>query len=145
MLQTAVPNDLLRSYAEKELARLHQIRAVVDASKAGNSQVSIAREAGISQAEVHRILRRVADAPEMLERSPHEVILDWVVERIGHESMMDELLHWPYSFSEEAEPNNPLTVRTSGTWDQVTGAVYRGLLSDDDYDHLLESVRPPRK
>lgn len=135
-------NDLQISYAERELARLHLLRSVQDAARDKVSQTAIARDAGVSQPEVHRILRRLSDFPTMLERTPREVILRWVVGRIGHEEMVEELLSWPYTFSVDVEPTNPEGEYSSGTWDQVTEAMLRGLLGEEDYVRLVEHVRP---
>src|SRR5579859_342769 len=91
-------NELQVSYAERELARLHLLRSVQDAARDKVSQTAIARDAGVSQPEVHRMLRRLSDFPELLERTPREVILLWVAGRIGHDDMIEELLSWPYTF-----------------------------------------------
>ncbi|MCH6472581.1 hypothetical protein [Sinomonas terrae] len=135
-------NALQESYAERELARLHLLRGVSEASKQKESQTAIARDAGISQPEVHRILRKISDFPKMLERTPREVILLWVTGRISHDELMGELLSWPYTFSVDAEPANPLGQYSSGTWEQVTEAMLRGLLGEEDYRRLVERVRP---
>lgn len=135
-------NELQVSYAERELARLHLLRSVDAASRAKVSQVAIARDAGVSQPEVHRILRKLSDFPPMLDRTPREIILLWVAGRLGHDEMMDELLSWPYSFSTDVEPSNPLGQYSSGSWDQVNEAMLRGLLGEEDYTCLVEHVRP---
>ncbi|WP_024819028.1 hypothetical protein [Arthrobacter sp. 31Y] len=129
------------AYAQKELARLDHIRAVMSAHKDGASQTAIANDAGISQAEVSRILRRIEAVPGAVARSPREVILRHAAGQLDHTSMLTELVSWNYSFAQDAEPENPLSVRTSGSWEQVTDALHRGLLSDDDFDYLLEHVR----
>ncbi|MCM0616737.1 hypothetical protein HAV21_05870 [Paenarthrobacter sp. MSM-2-10-13] len=129
------------AYAQKELARLDHIRAVMAAHKDGASQTAIANDAGISQAEVSRILRRVEAVPAAIARSPREVILRHAAGQLDHASMLTELVSWNYSFAQDAQPENPLSVRTSGSWEQVTDALHRGLLSDDDFDYLLEHVR----
>lgn len=140
MLETL--NRLHVAYAQKELARLKHLRAIVDANEAGTPQTTIALNAGISQAEVSRTLRRIAAVPEMLSPSPREIVLQQVTGAINHAEMMEKLAKWNHSFARDAEPNNPLSVRTSGTWEQIEDALHMGLITDDDYDHLVESVRP---
>ena len=136
-------NELQVAYAREELARLNKLRAIYSANvKHGRSQTAIAKDAGLSQAEVSRIVKRVSIAPEMLYHSPREVILQFVAGDIEHRAMLEELAHWPYSFAQDAESENPLTVRTSGSWEQVTDAMHRNLIDYDDYDYLLERVRP---
>jgi hypothetical protein len=134
-------NQLQVAYAEKELAQLRHLRAVVEASAHGTSQTAIALDAGISQAEVSRILRRVSLVPSMIENSPREIILRWVVGEETHASMMRKLETWDYSFARDVEPDNPLGSRSSGSWDQVTDALHRGFLSDSDYENLLQRAR----
>lgn len=135
-------NDLMVSHAERELARLHQLRAIHEASRRKVPQTAIAKDAGVSQPEVHRILRKLSDFPSILDRTPREVILDWVVGRTSHGEMLDELLAWPYTFSSDAEPDSPLGAISSGTWDQVTEATYNGFLGEEDYELLIERVHP---
>lgn len=137
-------NPLHIAYAREELARLNKLRAIYRAHvQEGKSQTAIAKDAGLSQAEVSRIVKRVGIAPHMLDVSPTEIVLQFVAGDIEHHDMMEKLTHWPYSFARDAEPENPLTVRTSGSWDEVTDAMHRGLVDYDDYDYLLECVRPP--
>lgn len=136
-------NQLQVAYAREELARLNKLRAIYSANvKHGQSQTSIAKYAGLSQAEVSRIVKRVSIAPEMLNYSPREVILQFVAGEKEHQDMLEELARWTYSFAQDAEPENTLTVRTSGSWEQVTDALHRNLIDYDDYDYLLERVRP---
>lgn len=134
-------NQLQIAYAVKELAYLRHLRAVVQESVAGTPQTKVAFDAGISQAEVSRILKRVKLVPGMIEECPRETILLGVIGEITHSEMMHRLEAWPYSFARDVEPENPLSERATGTWDQVTNALHRGLLSESDYEHLMERAR----
>lgn len=135
-------NKLMRTHAVKELARLDQIREIVAAAKEGSSQTAIARDAQISQPEVHRILRRVGNFPEIIERTPREVIFEWVTGKISHYEMMEELEGWSYTFAEDVEPENPEGTISRGSWDQVADAAGRGFLDEHDYEILVNRIRP---
>lgn len=126
--------------AREELARLEKLRAIDQAAHIGRPQTAIAMEAGISQAEVSRIIKRIKFVPSMLERFPREVVLEAVAGQITHAKMMDELRNWDYSYARDAEPQNPLSVRTSGSWDQVTEAFHRGLIDSTDYEFLQQRI-----
>jgi hypothetical protein len=136
-------NDLLaQTFANRELNRIDLLRACARAESQGLSQMVIARRLAISQPEVSRILRKIKNFPELLKRTPREVILDFHAERISHDEMMNELMNWDYSFSEDAEPGNPEGALTSGDWDQVVDAVHRDLIDMADYEALVQTVHP---
>ncbi|WP_083701695.1 Lrp/AsnC family transcriptional regulator [Tersicoccus sp. Bi-70] len=109
------------------------------------TQVEIARKLGVSQPEVHRMLRKVDHFPELLDRTPREVILDFHAELINHSEMMDELKVWPFTFSTPAEPKNPLSPSARGSWEDVVDAVHRDLLLVEDYDELLHGLPGGRR
>lgn len=128
------------AYAKEELGRIEKLRQIDQAHKQGAKQGAIAQAVNLSQAEVSRILKRISVAPRMLDRSPREVILEWAAGELPHQAMLRELQSWHFSFARAAEPDNPLSVQTSGSWDQVTDAMRRGLIDYEDYDLLLDSV-----
>jgi transcriptional regulator with XRE-family HTH domain len=141
MTITAAEN-LTKVYVDRELNKLEQLRACAAAKAEKMTQVQIAKLLGISQPEVHRTLRRINDFPAELERSPKEVILLQLAGRLSHAAMMDELKAWPYTFRTEAEPGNPETEYTWGTWDQVEDQFYAGRLGSADYFALVAHVHP---
>lgn len=110
--------------------------------QSGPTQSDIARRLSISQPEVHRILHKVENFPDLLSRTPREVILDFHAQRITHDSMMEQLSTWPYTFPADAEPDNPLGAVAGGSWDEITDAAHRDLIHMDDFKAIVLAVRP---
>lgn len=137
-----IQSRLSHNYAVRELNRLDQLRLCEQARADGLTQTEIARRLFISQPEVHRILRKIEFFPELLQRTPREVILDFHAEKIDHEQMMNELLGWPFTVSEIAEPNNPEGQVSLGSWDDMTDAFQRDLIDGFDYETIKNAVRP---
>lgn len=137
-----INDQLARTFANRELNRIDTLRDCAEANKKGLSQAEIARRLAISQPEVSRILKKLKNFPELLDRTPREVILDFHAERISHDRMMDELMNWPYTLAGDAEPGNPEGALTIGDWDQVVDAVHRDLIDMADYEALLHHVYP---
>lgn len=137
-----IQDELARVFAARELNRLDLIRACVAAQQKGLRQGEIAHRLAISQPEVSRILRKAQRFPELLERTPREVILDFHAERITHEAMLDELKAWNYTFGEDAEPGNPEGALTHGSWDDIVDAVHRDLIDLQDYEELVHTAHP---
>ncbi|WP_461634624.1 hypothetical protein [Glutamicibacter soli] len=137
-----IQDELARIYADRELNRIDQMRACDSARSQGLTQTQIAKGLAISQPEVHRILRRIENFPELLKRTPMEVILDFHAERISHDSMLEQLKEWKYTFTTDAEANNPESVLTGGSWDEITDAVQRDLIDLEDYREIVEAIHP---
>lgn len=137
-----IQDHLARTYANRELNRIDLLRSCFKANEQGLSQAEIARRLAISQPEVSRILKKIKNFPELLARTPREVILDFHAETISHEEMMRELKAWPYTFAEDAEPDNPEGALTSGDWDQIVDAVHRDLIDMADYEQLVQAAHP---
>lgn len=56
---------------------------------------------------------------------------------INDHTMMDSLLNWKYSFGGVARIDGVATdAYTTGDWDDIEMAFYRGLLSDDEFQAL---------
>lgn len=134
-------HELARVFAVRELNRLDILRACSNAKKDGLTQAEIAKRLSISQPEVHRILKRIDNFPELLRRTPREVILDFHAQRLSHEGMLKELTQWQYTFSRDAEPDNPEGALTGGDWDDITDAVHRDLIALVDYEEIVRTVR----
>lgn len=137
-----IQEELARVFATRELNRIDQLRACAAAKDQGLTQSEIAHRLAISQPEVHRILRKVASFPELLERTPREVILDFHADKISHESMLDELKTWNYTFAADAQPDNPEGALTQGSWDDIVDAVHRDLIDVQDYEELAHTAHP---
>lgn len=114
-------------------------RAIYQAANlAGLSQRQISDIVGIhSQATVQRILRRLTADPALLEERPAEVIDRRAAGVIDTQEMMDKLLNWKYSFGSVVRVDGVATdAYTTGDWDEIEMAFYRGLLSDDEFEAL---------
>lgn len=135
-----IQDELARIFADRELNRIELLRGCARASGEGLRQTEIAQRLSISQPEVHRILRRLKNFPELLDRTPREVILDFHAGRIDHDRMLRELKDWPYTFSQAAEPGNPEGMLTEGSWDDIIDAVHRDLLDMEDYRSVVEAA-----
>lgn len=110
------------------------------ANIAGLSQRQISDIVGIhSQATVQRILRRLTEDPSRLDETPAEIIDRRVAGLIDGHEMMDRLLNWKYSFGGVVRIGGVATdAYTSGDWDDIEMAFYRGLLGDDEFQVLAD-------
>ena len=80
-----------------EWTDLQTLRSVHDALERRLDQASIARVLGISQPAVSKIAKRVRLSPEVLRRSPREVILERALGKVDDQAMLRELCTWPYA------------------------------------------------
>lgn len=126
--------------ARNELSKILKLRAVNDAVQAGWTQRKIAERVGVEQPEVSRLAKTARLTPEVCERSPREVLLEYAAGIIDHAAMMDELEHWDYTFG-TTDPTGEIYL--PGTWDQIDRA--GDLISDTDYRRLLELTAARRK
>lgn len=123
-------------------ARLNAIEEMRDAkqlSLAGKSQREIAEVLNTTQSRVHRILR----GAKVIGKSatPEEVILRATVKGTARELLVKELGTMHYTFATCAP--YPHEGSIPGTWSQVGAAHVLGLLSDEEYEEICASVRPP--
>ncbi|POH72476.1 hypothetical protein [Arthrobacter glacialis] len=131
---------LARVYAGRELNRIDLLRSCAAARVADLKQDEIAQRLQISQAEVSRILRKIRNFPELLEVTPREIILDFHAGRMRHGEMLQQLKDWQYTFSKDAEPDNPEGALTGGSWDDVVDAFHRDLIDMEDYQEIRQVV-----
>lgn len=131
---------LARVYAGRELNRIELLRSCKKAHEDGLKQEEIAQRLQISQAEVSRILRKIKNFPALLEVTPREIILDFHAEKILHTEMLQQLKVWQYTFSQDAEPDNPEGALTGGSWDDVVDAFHRDLIDMRDYQEIRQVV-----
>ena len=109
----------------------------------GLSQRQISEVVGsVSQATVQRTLRRLTADPSLLEETPGEVIDRRAAGMIDDQTMMDNLLDRTYSFGRVPSIDGVATdAYIDGDWDEVETAYYRDLLSDEEFDQLMEQQR----
>lgn len=139
--ELADPQALLRrTWAEKQLVAINELRAVSDASEQGMSQRKIGVALGLSQTQIHRILRKVESHSEVLETSPNEIIWQAETGRITRTAMLKALKEFEHTAGEHAPDGQDGYL--AGTWDQVRRAFFRGLLSENEFESLFNAVRP---
>jgi hypothetical protein len=91
---------------------------------------------------VQRTLRRITADPSLLEETPGEVIDRRAAGMIDDQVMMDNLLDRTYSFGRVPSIDGVATdAYMPGDWDEVETAYYRDLLSDEEFDQLMEQQR----
>lgn len=138
---TTAQQRLAMSAARQRVDQRDLERAIYQAAnRAGLSQRSISEIVGFhSQATVQRILRRLTEDPSQLDETPGEIIDRRTAGAITSDEMMDKLLNWRYSFGGVVRVDGVLTdAYTTGDWDEIEMAFYRGLLSDDEFEKLAE-------
>lgn len=118
------------------------LRALAHANLAGLVQREMTAIVGVSQSTIHRLLRRIADDPDVLEVTPTEVIDRRTAGRTTSEEMMRTLLNWPYTFGHVPDSSGTSTdAYVPGSWDEIERAYYRGHLSDDELAQLMARHR----
>ena len=117
--------DPRMSYALKTLAKLRKNRGNLAAGD-------------------ERTVRLVALFPELLDRTPYEVICEYAAGETSWNDVVAELSDWPFTFAEDAQPGNPLSERTIGSWDDVSMAQHQGLISTAQYWQLYFRICEPQ-
>ncbi|WP_435298952.1 hypothetical protein [Timonella sp. A28] len=124
-----------------ELAQLDYNRALKDSAKVLPTR-RIANGARIPQATVPQALDAVAETPDLLEgfsaASPYELCERYASGFIDREDMLDQLTRWPYAPTPHPDEFGDYTESFDNTIIEVTDAARGGLLTDDDYEDLLE-------
>ena len=116
--------------AVEELAKLRLLREVVKASESGMSRTEIAAALQVTQPVVHRMLKKARRDPNGLQRTAREVALEYAAGEITHETMISELSARDYTHGYALEPHSPVSdAYVRGTWDEVVGAAYSGLIT----------------
>ncbi|MBM4569219.1 hypothetical protein GS489_01530 [Rhodococcus hoagii] len=131
-----------RERARQRLAQKRRLRAIHAAIEAGTPPQKIGTRFGLSVRELSRIAKRLGIRPEIVDRSPEDVIWERAVGEISDDQMMDELRSWPYTFA--IYPDEPLTDGTiPGSWNEVLDGHYDHLVTESELDQLRKQVRPP--
>lgn len=126
-------------HAQAVLADIDRDRLVVDRLRGGLTQEVVAKELGISQATVHRIAkRRERIEAEAAEPTAIEIIARHCISQITHAQMMGDLLSRTYTRGFIPEGSYDGYVR--GTWDDIEFGRSTGMLSESDFEALLEKA-----
>lgn len=124
--------------ALRELVEIEQIRAALNAERDGRTQREIGRLLGVSQTEVHRMLRRAKNAvTDWVRVAPRELILRYRAGLISRGTLLGRL----NGLDEGQVAPHSGDGYTPGTWDQVRDAFMDGLLTEDEYEDLREQSR----
>lgn len=134
-----VSQQLVRRGASDRLADRERTRLILMAVRSGVPQREISRCLGnVSQTTVNRILARAEADPDLDRTTPAEVIDRYAAGEIGETQMMETLENWRYTFGGvRAVEGVDTDAYTSGDWDQVERAFYRGFLNDDQFETLM--------
>lgn len=130
--------DLAAEAARQRVSERELVRKVYRAaSYNGLSQRQISDILQRSQATVQRTLRRVTDDPSLLDETPAEVIDRRTSGMISDDEMMERLLDWRYTFGGVVRIRGVATdAYTTGDWDDIEMAYYRGQLTDEEFQAL---------
>lgn len=128
--------DLLRAAsANRVLTEIRDLRLVATAASQGMSQTEIAASLGVSQPSVHRMLRKLEAAPDLLDRSARELIAETIAGVTTRDAMRDELRSMDLSTG--SHPDGPgADGYILGPWTQVVEAWENGWLSEGEYEDL---------
>jgi hypothetical protein len=150
MMSTESASHTIAEQAKHRLAAIAARRRVADrelereiyeaATIKGLSQREISDLVGNqSQATIQRILRRVSDDPSQLDPKPPEIIDRRTAGLITTEQMMKLLMDWRYCLGGVVRIGGVVTdAYTTGDWDAIEMAFYRGQLSDDEFQRLAD-------
>lgn len=131
--------ELGRAGACQRLNTLGTYRAIRHAVDAGLTQREISERLETqSQATVQRIIQRLDADPDLLRRTPAEIIDRRAAGDIDSADMMAQLIDWPYTFGVVPRVDGVATdAYVAGDWDQVKSAHYRDLLTDGEFADLV--------
>ncbi|MBM7416258.1 MULTISPECIES: helix-turn-helix domain-containing protein [Nocardiaceae] len=134
-----ISQELVRQGALDRLADRKRTRLILGAAASGLPQREISRCLhNVSQTTVNRILARAETDPDLDRTTPAEVIDRYAAGEIDEKDMMETLANWVYTFGGVRSVDGVDTdAYTSGDWDQVERAFYRGLLNDEQFEALM--------
>lgn len=135
-------------FAEQQLAKLTMKREVAKMLEEGLSPDQLAHRLGLSMRETRRWVfatTAVMGPSGQIPVSPAEVVYEAAVGMRSRESMLKDLTHRKYTYARDAEPDNPLSARTIGTWDDLLVCLSQGLLTEDEYVQIQDAVQDLRK
>jgi len=133
-------NAIVEGREQRELADRKIRRAIFALHDAGWSQRDIAQQAGISQPEVSRRLRRRKLQSDGLE--PRDVILQRATGQITTEQMLNRLGALPLTANAPGRSGDyDGAATTTGTAKQLVSAFHEGLLTEEEYEHLRAQRR----
>lgn len=124
----------LKRTAQRAVSALDERRAAKRLLDLGYSQREIAEVLMTSQAKVHRMLKFIELKGGALPVEPEEIILRANAGEISRREIMEWLRAFEYSPGTDAP--YPHEGHVDGTWDQVTGAYARGLITKEEFTEV---------
>lgn len=135
--------EIRRARIARDIAELDLQRALIQAAQSGVRQVDMAVAAQMAQPSVSTRLANASRIPKATKgfsgANPYEIAQRYHLGYISEQQLMDELSRWEYLPEPEPEhilddggPNPP------GTWDDIVRAHRNELISDEQYNRLLE-------
>jgi len=136
---------LVAARAAAELAGRRRLAAAVAAAEVGLPQRAIAEGLQVSQPAVAKMLDRARRWPELWQRTPRQVALEYAAGELSREQMRKELAEWPWTFGRPDGPGGPAGEWAEewvpGAWDELVRASMDGLVDDEDYGYVLDRRR----
>lgn len=141
--------DLGRQKARETAAHIAFLRRLRQLHERGYTQVNLAKIVKVSQPTISDMLRRARiDAPDVRPGThggtPYEIAARYAAGEIDRAVALRELIDWQYE--RPAEPNpfkwvNDGAPIVEGSFNMQIGRALRdGLLTDEDYDALLDAL-----
>lgn len=146
--RTIMVDPLIRETAALEVAKKRQLRTIRN-EVARSSQSAVARRMKVTPSAINQKLA-TADkiAPEIPEgfsaAGPYEIAQLAAIGEIDRETLVDELVRWPYvagpaSWGEAWDTQAALP---AGTWQEVLDAYDDGLIDADLYEEVDLRIHP---
>lgn len=134
-------------FARRELDNISLLRETARMVVGGLSQEEVAEAMETSPERAKRLMNRASFLMEYdgIPVSPREIIYKAAVGEMTRGAMLDLLVRCPYTYSEDAEPSNPLSVRTEGSWDDLMMCYFHGLLSLNEMSTVIDLREDLRK
>jgi hypothetical protein len=133
----AIHHDALQRAARRRIDVVDDMRAAKQAEERGLNQREIADILVTSQARVSRLLKSVADRPQLSDQDPEELILRAFAYDQDRRTLLEKLKKYSYSDG-RVGPNQDGYIR--GSWDQVVLGFAKDLLSQEEFEEIRTAV-----
>lgn len=137
--------DALAARQRMELAQLDYKRSLRLLAKDRTiPQREVAHSLAIKQPSVSVAYKQAAQVPpprpDFCGASPFEICQRYAAGQISRDDLLDQLSRWEYAQGDVTDGYDSILVDPPGTFAEVGEALDRGLISDEDYDTVLERL-----
>lgn len=144
---TSQPSAELLAGVRRQLDRIRWRRNINSATRAGDSAQTIADRLGDDVDTITAEIRKIDRRPNILVRTPKELIYEYAVGERTRDSLISTLSTWPYTFGRLGvtpghEPQSS-DAWDRGTWDDVESARASHLIDDDTYAQIARAADLP--